>query len=79
VRFWYQEAADGLLLPPPGGPRGPDSGLIPNFQTVSPRTPVNRASGCIGCRRVASFAVERNDKEENYVGGSEQGHKGHDS
>jgi hypothetical protein len=26
--------------PPPGGPRGPDSGLIPIFQTVSPRTPV---------------------------------------
>jgi hypothetical protein len=47
-------------------------------RSILPRTRMNRASGCIGRRRVASFPVERNDKEENYVGGSEQGHKGHD-
>jgi hypothetical protein len=37
------------------------------------------SSGCIGRRHVALFPVERNDKEENYVGGSKQGHTGHDS
>jgi hypothetical protein len=26
----------------PRGLRGPDSGLVPNFQTVSPRTPLNK-------------------------------------
>src|SRR5215211_7436510 len=42
VRFWRQEAADLVLFASVGGLRSPELGLIPIFQTVSPRTPVNK-------------------------------------
>ena len=41
MRFWGQDAVDRVLFAPLGGPRSPDSGLIPIFQTVSPLIRVN--------------------------------------
>src|SRR5215216_6123384 len=40
--LWRQEAADRDFFDPSWPLRSPDSGSIPNFQTVSPRTPVNK-------------------------------------
>src|SRR5215216_6969451 len=40
--LWRQEAADRDFFDPSWPLRSPDSGSIPNFQTVSPRTRVNK-------------------------------------
>src|SRR5215210_3946478 len=59
VRFWRQEAADLVLFASVGGLRSPELGLIPIFQTVSPRRSVNKDLGRYAqvARRVAACSV----------------------